>query len=92
MANITLAIPDDVYRKMKEYREIRWSEIVRRAIVEYIKKLEEGGFELTTGELLEELGEDFRKSMSELSLERAVEGYGKMRDAEWKRTSTTRAS
>jgi hypothetical protein len=92
MANITLAIPDDIHKKMKKYREIKWSEVVRRAIVEHIKKLEEGGFELTTKELLEELGEDFRKSLSELSLEKAVEGYEKMRDAEWKRISTTQAS
>ena len=92
MANITLAIPNDIYIKMKKYKEIRWSEVVRRAIVEYIKKLEEGGFELTTRELLEELGEDFRKSLNELSFEKAVEGYEKMRDAEWRRTSTTQVS
>ncbi|MFQ6052304.1 MAG: hypothetical protein ACE5K4_11530 [Candidatus Hydrothermarchaeota archaeon] len=88
MPNITLAIPEDIYRKMKKYKEIRWSEVVRRAIVEHIKKMEEGGFELTTKEILEDLGEDFRKSLSELSLEKAIEGYEKMRDAEWKRIST----
>jgi len=89
MANITLAIPDEIHKKMKKYKEIRWSEVVRRAIVEHIKKIEEGGFELTTKQLLKELGEDFRKSLDELSLEKAVEGYEKMRDAEWKRPSTT---
>jgi len=40
MANITLAIPDDLYRKMKLMREIRWSEVARRAIAERVDDLE----------------------------------------------------
>ncbi len=32
MANITLAIPDGLHEKMKKMKEIRWSEIARRAI------------------------------------------------------------
>jgi histone H3/H4 len=39
MPNMTLALPEDVYRIMKEHTEIRWSEIARRAITEYAKKL-----------------------------------------------------
>jgi predicted CopG family antitoxin len=92
MKNITLSIPDEIYRKMKEYKEVKWSEVVRRAIVDYIKRLEEGGFEITTDKLLDELGGEFEKNLKELSLERAVKGYKRMRDAEWKRLSTTRAS
>ena len=90
MANITLSIPDDVYRKMKKYREIRWSEVARRAIVDYLKKLE-GSYETTTEDLLAELGEDFKKKLRELSVEEAVEGYEKMRRAEWERLSTIQA-
>jgi len=91
MPNITLSIPDDVYRRMKRYREVKWSEVVRRAIVEYLRRLEEGGFEETTAELLNALGEGFRETLKKLSLEDALSGYEKMRDAEWKRTSMTRA-
>ena len=69
MPNITLSIPEDVYRKMKKYGEVRWSEVARKAIVEYLRKLEEGGFELTTRELLDELGESFRESLKKLSFE-----------------------
>lgn len=32
MVNITMAIPDDLYRKMKLMKEIRWSEVSRTAI------------------------------------------------------------
>ncbi|WP_456369431.1 hypothetical protein [Geoglobus sp.] len=92
MPNITLSIPDDVYKKMKKYSEIRWSEVVRKAIVDYLGKLEETRTEISTGDLLKELGSDFKKSLSELEFEKAKEGYEKMRDAEWRRTSTIRAN
>ncbi len=42
-------------------------------------------YEITTKDLLEELGEDLKKTLSELSFESAAEGYKKMRDAEWNR-------
>jgi len=86
--NITLAIPDDIYRKMKKHKEIKWSEIARQAIIDYLKKLEEGGFKMSTKELLEEMDDEFRKNLNDLSFEKAVEGYEKMRDAEWKRSTT----
>ena len=92
MPNITLSIPEDVYRRMKRYREVRWSEVVRKAIVEYLRRLEEGGFELTTRELLDELGEGFRESLKKLSFEDSLRGYERMREAEWRRSSTTRVS
>ncbi len=88
MTNITLSLPDDVHVKMKMHKEIRWSEVVRRAITDYIGKLEEKGSEMTTKELFEELGDDFRKTLSELSFEKAEKEYKKMRDAEWMRLST----
>ena len=42
MANMTLAIPDELMEKMKKFREIRWSEIARQAIenkVEIFEKM-----------------------------------------------------
>jgi len=88
MPNITLSIPDEIYRKMKKYSEIKWSEVVRKAIVDYLKKLEESKTEISTKELLEELSDDFKKCLDELDFEKALEGYKKMRDGEWKRIST----
>jgi hypothetical protein len=60
---------------------------MRGAITEFMGKLEEKGSEMTTKELLEELGDDFRKKLSELSFEKAEKEYKKMRDAEWERVS-----
>ncbi|RLI81219.1 hypothetical protein DRP07_07795 [Archaeoglobales archaeon] len=92
MPNITLSLPDDIHKKMKKYSEIKWSEVVRKAIVDYIRKLEESRVEVTTKELLDDLGDDFKKSLDELEFEKALEGYKKMRDAEWERTSTIRVN
>ena len=39
MTNITLSIEDSVYKKMREYSEIKWSEFVRKAIKNQIYKL-----------------------------------------------------
>ena len=32
MANLTLSVPDGLYRKMAKYPEYRWSEVARQAI------------------------------------------------------------
>ncbi|MBT7706557.1 hypothetical protein HN747_03850 [archaeon] len=40
MTNITLSIDDPVYKKMKSFSEIKWSEFVRKAILKRIIELE----------------------------------------------------
>ena len=72
--NITLPISDDLSKKMKKYKGIKWNDVVKQSILDYIDMLE-GGFEMTTKEILEEMGEDFKKSLDELSFEKALEGY-----------------
>ena len=34
--NVTLSVGDEIAEKMKEYPEVNWSEIARKAIIEYI--------------------------------------------------------
>ena len=92
MTNITLSIPDELYKKMKKYSEIKWSEVIRKAISEYIERIEEGGLKITTKELLKGFGEELKKELSELSLEMIEEGYKKMSEEEWKRVYTIQAS
>lgn len=36
MANVTLAVPDVLYRKMKAHPEFKWSEVARQAIEQRI--------------------------------------------------------
>jgi fructose-1,6-bisphosphatase/inositol monophosphatase family enzyme len=40
MPNMTLAIPKELHKIMKEHKEIKWSEIARRAMWEQARKLE----------------------------------------------------
>lgn len=40
MTNITLSIEDSIYKKMRYYSEITWSEFVRKAIKKRIIELE----------------------------------------------------
>ena len=39
MPNMTLSLPEDVYKIVKTHKEVRWSEIARRAIEDYAKKV-----------------------------------------------------
>lgn len=39
MANITLSVPDDIYKKMRYFSEVKWSEVARKAIIEKIEML-----------------------------------------------------
>lgn len=41
MTNITLSIRDDIYERMKQHSEIKWSEFVRKVIEERIDQLEQ---------------------------------------------------
>ncbi len=88
MANITLSIPDDIYEKMKRYKEVKWSEVARKAIIEYLKKIEESRKEVSTKDLLKELGENFERDIDKIDLKKFEKYYKKMREAEWKRYMT----
>lgn len=40
MTNITLSIDDEVYKKMRKYSEVKWSEFVRKCVQKRVKELE----------------------------------------------------
>jgi predicted CopG family antitoxin len=40
MTNITLSIDDEVYRKMRQFSEVKWSEFVRKCISQRVKELD----------------------------------------------------
>ncbi len=40
MANITLAIPDELHHKIKTHSEIRWSEVVRCILQKKVEQFE----------------------------------------------------
>tara|TARA_Y100000310_G_C20545782_1_gene745502 strand:+ start:631 stop:855 length:225 start_codon:yes stop_codon:yes gene_type:complete len=40
MTNITLAIPEDLHKRMKNHSEIRWSEVARKSIERKVEVLD----------------------------------------------------
>lgn len=40
MVNMTLAIPKETHAKMKQYKEIKWTEVARQALERKLKELE----------------------------------------------------
>ena len=37
---MTLSLPEDIQREMKQFSEVKWSEVARKAIIEKLKTLE----------------------------------------------------
>ena len=40
MVSMTLSIPMELHELIKKHNEVRWSEIARRAMWDYVKKIE----------------------------------------------------
>ena len=40
MVSMTLSIPEDLHQMIKRHTEIKWSEIARRAMWDYARKIE----------------------------------------------------
>jgi predicted CopG family antitoxin len=92
MANITLSVPDEVYRRMKRRREVKWSEVARQAILEKLEKVEGPlGFYASTEELADMI-EKAGVKLGKISLDEAIRHYAKTRELEWQRTSTIQAN
>ncbi|MBS7650334.1 MAG: hypothetical protein QXQ11_06460 [Candidatus Bathyarchaeia archaeon] len=89
MPNLTIAIPKKLHSKMRKHREVKWSEVIRRAISDHLRIVEESGS--VNIEELREFILGAGESIDEISVERAIEQYRKMGELEWKRTSMTRA-
>jgi predicted CopG family antitoxin len=46
VGNITLSIPDDLHEKMKSFKDLKWTQIIREMIERKLKELEEGEYRL----------------------------------------------
>ena len=92
--NITVRVPRWLAERMKRHREVNWSEVVRRSIEEYLRRLDEARRLETPGELLEELRRlgVGPEDLEPLPPDTEEEYYGRMVAGEWKRVrSTTQA-
>ncbi len=92
MVNITISIPQELYDRMKRHSEVKWSEVVRKTMANYVEHLEvvEGGV-VPMRKLAKKL-KDTGADVSSIDLEKAIEYYEEGRKLEWKRLSTTQTS
>ncbi len=86
MAHITLSVPDNLYRKMKEHSEIKWSAIAREAIASYLDELKDKS---SSGEIRKRLSPETSKILSSISEKEAKRMYKEMAAEEWKRVKST---
>lgn len=40
MVNITLAVPDELKKKLQTHEEINWSAVIRKALLEHLRDIE----------------------------------------------------
>jgi len=68
MTNITFSVDDDLHKKMKQHPEIKWTEILRQSIVNYLKKVEEMDV-ISIGNFRKRLNPDLIKKIKKLEEE-----------------------
>jgi len=91
MVNVTVSIPEDLHSKMKKYSEVKWSEVVRKALIEYIGRLEAKERRVVSSDELSEMLKKSQLDVASITLDKAIEYYERARELEWKRSPTTQA-
>lgn len=84
IANIILSLPNKLYDRMKEHPEIRWSRVIKKAIVKYLEAIES---EISIERLAKSLS-DVVDDLKSIPNEKVVEHYREMVKAEWERLYT----
>ncbi len=63
MGNITLSVPDNIHKQMKNFSEVRWSEVARKAILEKLELLQLAEKLVKKSKLTEEDVKKFNKKV-----------------------------
>ena len=82
MTNMTISIPSELCKKMKKHSEVKWSEVVRKSIADYINKMEIVNGGVVPSSILAAMLKDSNLELSNITLEQATEQYEKSRDLE----------
>ena len=84
MTNITFSVDDDLHKKMKNHPEIKWTEILRQSIINYLKKVEEIDI-LPIKTFRERLDPELLKQINELDEHEEILFYQKAKKMEEER-------
>lgn len=82
MAHITLSVPDELYDEMKKHPEVKWTEIARTAIADYLNQLQGTS---NSKEILALLPLESRLKLKSLTEREAAKFFGKVVEKEWTR-------
>jgi Arc/MetJ-type ribon-helix-helix transcriptional regulator len=72
MAKITVSVPQELHDKMKRHPEVRWSEVVRKAVTDYVARLEVVEGAVVPSEKLAAMLKDAGLDVSNIDLDKAV--------------------
>ena len=75
MANITLSIPDNVHKDMRQFSEVKWSEVARKAIIERIERLKLAEKLAQKSKLTKKDVEEFSKKIKSEATKRLMDEY-----------------
>ncbi len=84
MTNITFSIDDDIHKKMKEHPEIKWTEILRQSIINYLKNVEEIDV-ISIKDFRERLDPELLQKIEELDEQEEILFYKEVRKKEQER-------
>lgn len=84
MTNITFSVDNELHKKMKEHPEIKWTEILRQSITNYLKKVEEID-ELSIEDFRNRLDPKLLSKIEELNEQDEILFYKKVKEKEHER-------
>lgn len=73
MGNITLSLPNEVQKEMKNFSEVKWSEVARKAIIKKLETLNLAQKLANKSKLTKNDIEQFSKKINSLATKRFVE-------------------
>ena len=88
MPNITFSVSEELFERMKNYPEIKWSTLYRQTIEDYLNK-----FDIPNAIPIKVLRERLKKrgiTFDDLTHEQVIESYKKIKELKWERTYSTR--
>ncbi|MHA1378325.1 MAG: hypothetical protein ACTSRG_08075 [Candidatus Helarchaeota archaeon] len=78
MTNVTFNVDKALHKKMKAHPEVKWSEILRRAIKEYLDKIEIPN-QISVEELRDQFDSETLEILDNLDTEKEIEYYKRIR-------------
>jgi hypothetical protein len=80
MTNITFSVDNTLHQRMKLHPEIKWSEILRKSLIQYLDNLEMPN-KITAEELRSHLPAEILQSIDNESIEESERYYKKITSA-----------